>query len=258
MLPPDAPATWTEASIRAFFRSGGAERPAEDNGQPGGGRDVPTLTGPKEMADDETWARANSAAEYQRVAQEKGIPYRANGLFPPNDAVLKECMERCAKAAGFPFQKLVISPISGDLEVALVSWGVGDKAAQSGLDLRYFFDPSNSRVFGAVRFSEDACIAKGGGLGAHGGAVQTALDELMGEVAKIAIKPMVLTSDAQFKLKKPAPPLESLRVEAWLKEDPGDGPIIKTLAEMRSSSGEVIATATATQCDLAKLKALYA
>jgi hypothetical protein len=59
-------------------------------------------------------------------------------------------------------------------------------------------------VVAAVRFSDDAAIGKGFWTSAHGGAVETALDEVTAELAKIGIAPLAYTIDAQFSV-SPSP-----------------------------------------------------
>mmetsp|Transcript_7011 Transcript_7011/g.15993 ORF Transcript_7011/g.15993 Transcript_7011/m.15993 type:complete len:328 (+) Transcript_7011:103-1086(+) len=273
-LPPDACETWTEASIRTFFRTNGTVLPdSQDHApapassqeeeeknmdplQPGGGitQNQATLNYADMPSTDPVWARVDTA-EYQRVARLRGIPFRPNGLMPPGDDVMKACVKRANQTNGFPFQKLLVYPQSQQLDVAQVSWATGDKAAAAGLDLRYFFEPTTKRVFGAIRFSEQACIGAESGLGAHGGAVQTALDEMMGEVGKIAWQPLCLTSEFTCRMKKPGTLNETMHIEAWIKPDTAkpESVMVTTCAEVKNAKGEVVATAEAKQVDLAKL-----
>lgn len=255
--PPESAASeWTETEVREYFRSGGktlpgaeaSDLPAVIPGQPGGGShervgDMSWETPPASYAQGVLTA---SLEEYQRVAVAEGIPDRDNSLFPPDDALLKQL----ANQRGLkPFQKLLIGA-SGNFEVVLGSWAVGDNAAKNGMDLRYFYDTNTigqkvgARVVAAVRFSDDAAIGKGFWTSAHGGAVETALDEVTAELAKIGIAPLAYTIDAQFSLKKPCPLNTSLVVEATVVSIVSDGLRINTEAKLQSFGPDPVVYAT--------------
>ena len=54
-----------------------------------------------------------------------------------------------------------------------------------------------------MRFSQWACIGRGHApTSAHGGAIESALDEATAEMAKAKLFPMATTVDAKFKIKK--------------------------------------------------------
>ena len=76
------------------------------------------------------------------------------------------------------------------------------------MDLRMFFDRGldDVQVWGAVRYGDYACIGRGFGNGVHGGAIESCLDELTAECAKVKLFPTATTSRIEFKIKKPVSP----------------------------------------------------
>ena len=187
--PPDAAQRWTEAAVRAFFRSGGAELPPQGTAgsaetacdQPGGGR--PQIG--SDWADQPQAVRdgrmATTAEAYRSAALACGIPFRPNGLFPPSDPVLAQILSE-----GFrPFTKH-LNGARGALEPCDDCWPLGPAACAHGLDLRYFYRPprggSHGDLAAAVRWADEASIGKGFWSGAHGGAVETAFDDAISEL----------------------------------------------------------------------------
>lgn len=75
-----------------------------------------------------------------------------------------------------PFQKhLAVERSDGEVAyVVYESWAVGNKAAASGVDLRYFFrhGSPHGELVGCVRFDSRAGIGVGAEFTAHGGAVR--------------------------------------------------------------------------------------
>lgn len=137
--PLEAAASWTEAAVRAYFRSGGTVTPAaacKDSGdvipgQPGGGRVASSESnGAKDTVPQHIEiARMNASAESYRVAAfAAGIPDRPWGLFPPNDPVLRGIAEEPGSFK--PLQKNIIG-LSGGFEVVQKSWILSE-----GLDMR--------------------------------------------------------------------------------------------------------------------------
>lgn len=135
--PLEAAASWTEAAVRTYFRSGGKELPVlkppppadvVTSGQPGGGRLV-TTSFPTSVPQEIEIARMLSTPEaYRASAFAAGIPDRPRGLFPPEDPVLRQI---AAEAGGFrPFQKQIIG-LSGGFEPVSTSWILSD-----GIDMR--------------------------------------------------------------------------------------------------------------------------
>jgi hypothetical protein len=85
-------------------------------------------------------------------------------------------------------------------------------------------DPRSTRkgrVLGAVRLGDGACIGNGFYMSAHGGSIETILDEATAELAKIEMVPMVSTVEGHFKIKKPVPLHTSLKVECWVEKKRG-------------------------------------
>jgi len=176
--PQEAAATWSEASIRRWFDSAGAHAPGPDASQPGGG--VPQPAAPAAAPAALIAAQdALTVEKYRAAAFQRGIPPRPHGLFPPGCPVLGRI---AADSSYAPFEKHLVNA-SGHLSPALVSWPVGDEAAARGIDLRYFAQRINgkekSTLLAAVRYGDSAGIGgKGFHTGAHGGAIETAFDEV--------------------------------------------------------------------------------
>lgn len=132
-----APETWTEAQVRAFFRSGGSALPTRlpsascvIAGQPGGGRAVNADKTPEPPAPvhiERARIEATSAI-YRASAFANGIPDRPRGLFPPDDPVLSAIVAE--PGAYRPLFKNMIG-LNGTFEVVHQSW-----AASEGLDMR--------------------------------------------------------------------------------------------------------------------------
>merc|ERR1719350_926794 len=157
-----------------------------------------------------------------KVASEIGCPDRLHGLFPPNDCMLKTLVQN-----GFtPFQKHVIDETK-KLRLVANSWCTGDDACDCrGLDLRYFYKAEKNGgcvLAAAVRFGEKAAIAQGFNTSAHGGAIESVLDEATAELAKIHLAPIATTAEASFKIKKPVPLHTTLRVDCHIKEIKSNG-----------------------------------
>lgn len=269
--PESAAALWTEAEVRNFFRSNGTELPAKKSGG-AKGEPLPEVTpgqpggGSLAFVGTDDWAKPPDQVKhgqafnatidnYQRLAIQIGIPDRPHGHFPPGDPVLAHI----AGVAGMkPFQKLLVGA-SGELELVHGSWAVGDNAAKNGIDLRYFFDTSTAkaekgnRLMAAVRFSDDAAIAKGFWTSAHGGAVETVLDEATAEIAKIAKAATATTISATFQIKKPCPLNTSLLIEASIVSVVSNGLRINTEASLKGLDGSVYATAVAQLVDMGRI-----
>lgn len=266
--PPDeAAAEWTEAEIRAFFSSNGEilPGPVEDEDaakpastQPGGAAE------PNPEEDD--WKNAPQAyhdglakvtcEDYQRIALAEGIPDRPHGLFPPNDPVLA----KLAKTRGLkPFQKCCVGG-SGQLELVNDSWGVGNEACVKGIDLRYFLDvstidnPEGNRLVGAVRFADTTAIGTGFWTSAHGGAVETVLDEITAEIVKICQAATGVTIEAKFTLKKACPLNTTLLCEATTTKSQSDGFRIHTEGKITDPDGTLYASCQAQLVDYGRIR----
>jgi hypothetical protein len=257
-LPSEAASTWSEAAVRRYFATGelpAAPADATADEQPGGGRPQPP-SGPAEPPAAVLQAQmALSAEVYRQAAVAAGIPRRQHGLFPPADPVLlKLAADRSLK----PFEKHLIGA-SGVLQLALVSWPVGDDAAERGIDLRYFIDTSKgysvgARLVAAVRYSRRAAIGADCYTSVHGGAIETAFDETTAELVKISVAPTATTIDFQCTIKKPVPLDTSLLLECTLESIAPGGLRINTSGTLKDGRGMLLATAKAQLVDVAKLR----
>ena len=156
----------------------------------------------------------------RREAFRNGIPFRPNGLFPLGDPLLAQLSN---DATLRPFQKNIAVAVPGaggdeaeeeeDYRLHYIvadSWATGDVAAANGLDLRYFYRDETEA--GGVKFGELVAVFRMGdraGIGhkmytnAHGGCIETVLDEMTAEIVKVAVEPNIATVDIQVKIKKP-------------------------------------------------------
>ncbi|PSC67699.1 thioesterase superfamily [Micractinium conductrix] len=193
-----------------------------DPKQPGGGLeqrwDVAD-TGPAPLQ-----AKANSlaatAAGYREKVLADGIPFRPHGLFPPQDPLLAHLS---AEPKLHPFEKHVPGTEACYQVLPSGGWASGDTAAANGVDMRLFYQEpeageTHGRIVGAVRFGTRASIAVGFGMSAHGGSIETALDEATAELAKLCFEPVVSTRQATFNLIRPVPLHTSLLVTCTVKE----------------------------------------
>lgn len=205
--PIDAAASWTEAAVRAYFRSGGTVSPEQHAkpassrdvipGQPGGGRVLPIANEPQLPTHVERARIVATTESYRTAAFSAGIPDRAWGLFPPDDPVMKGILSEPGSYR--PFTKNMVG-LSGQFEAVQASWMLSE-----GLDMRraavrpddftislarklaeqatvsrrnrYFFQSAGpfgvgSKLAAAVRFGAGAAIAAGMGTGAHGGSIE--------------------------------------------------------------------------------------
>ena len=226
-LPPDDEIpSWSETEVRSYFSSGGCERPElRDIGLPGGGRDIafgcdrchpenaPQVNG-------KTSDLFLTPTNYRAAAFKHGIPFRKNGLFPIKDALLTALAKDKTTT---PFCKNVVAfESSGDInqmrfEVA-ESWANGDGAAMAGLDLRCFYrGKTSTNQFGtliaAFRLGSGAAIGKEMYTSAHGGSVETVLDETTAELVKCARAPNCATTELTAKILKPVSLHKTFKVE---------------------------------------------
>ena len=197
--------------------------------------------------------RQGTAEGYKMAAKNDGIPFREKGLFPPGDDVL---MRLCEDPHSWPFEKHLPGLDSPYQLLRKGGWVNGEHACSHGIDLRLFYkekmDGSEEKygtVVGAVRLGEGAAIGSGFWLSAHGGAVETILDEATAEMAKIDFTPFVSTRQISFDIVKPVPLHETLLVECRITKQKGlrcwvDGQIV-------SSDGfTILATCTALLIDM--------
>ena len=89
--------------------------------------------------------------DYRKAAFATGIPFRPNGLFPPNDTLLTKLS---TDPTYFPFMKHVPCERPHDFVVAPGCWASGDSAAKAGLDVRHFYRfPRNGCDHGELHLS---------------------------------------------------------------------------------------------------------
>ena len=114
-------------------------------------------------------------------------------------------------------------------------------------------DAAEGEAFGsllaAVRLGGGASIGDGFYVTAHGGCIESILDEATAELAKCVFVPFVSTVEITFRISKPVPLHESLLVECKVKEQRG----IRMWVEgaLKSADGSVtLATCTAQLVDM--------
>ncbi len=147
---------------------------------------------------------------------------RLHGLFPPGDELLLKLARR---PDSWPFEKHLPGVNDPYELLPQGGWITGDAAAQRGIDLRLFYrEPDKQEpgcVVGAVRFGEGASIGSGFFLSAHGGAIETVLDEATAELAKIEFVPFLSTRQANFKILKTIPLHTTLMVQCRIMQQRG-------------------------------------
>lgn len=125
-----------------------------------------------------------------------------------------------------PFEKHLPGARSSYELLPAGGWATGDAAARNGVDLRLFYRGAqegqpHGTVVAALRLGEGASIGQGFFLSAHGGAVETALDEATAELAKMELYPFCSTVEANFRIRKPIPLHTSLRVKCTITKQKG-------------------------------------
>ena len=186
---------------------------------------------------------------YQACILSAGIPKRSNGLFPANDpylTLLTSTLSPCTKALTCPTR-------DGGFAFATVEsggWAVGESSIGHGLDLRWFIEPGFDSKAGdltaAVRFSQYAEIGRGHGIGIHGGAIETCLDESTAECAKSKLFPMATTSDISFKIQKPVMANTTYRVYCKVVKERLKGIAYEVSGEITDTEKPEIKFATCT------------
>ena len=259
-----------EEEIRAYYESGGAKVPRtvvevreKMCAQAGGGREEMTDAAMRWTANDmqersEKNAHVGAAKDYRRCVFAHGIPYRSNGLFPLDDALLTEFT---ADATLKPFQKAIPGYEQGSF-LSCESWAVGDDAAARGLDLRYFY---REFVQGSQYPELVACarVGDGGAIGlqtwtlAHGGCIETILDETTAELVKCYTAPCCVTIELNAKIKRPLPLHTTVKIHVQIKSIESNGLRIWTTARITDPTAkrgeELIASCEAQLCDAGML-----
>ena len=236
--PDDELPAWSESEVRAYFSSDGSARPEpRDLSVPGGARDV--AFGSDSRSNPENAPRASDAtrdailtpARYRAAAFAHGVPFRSNGLFPLHDRLLTELAADPNLRA---FQKNVLSYHETNADVSLAfevaeSWAHGDDACRAGLDLRCFYrktpamkqagspkPPTGPSLTAAFRLGDGAAISRCAFTNAHGGSIETVLDEATAELVKCARAPNCATTELRAKILKPVALHKTYRVDCWI------------------------------------------
>lgn len=197
-----------------------------DYEQPGGGivQSPPSRDPATTPAVVKKHQREGAAHGYKSAVKRDGIPYRKNGLFPPGDRLL---LKLSRDTRNWPFEKHLPGLQSPYELLPEGGWVNGENACSHGVDLRLFYrekcDDSAEYgiVLGAVRLGDGAAIGTGFWLSAHGGAVETILDEATAEIAKIEFTPFVSTRQINVEIVKPVPLHETLLVECCIQKQKG-------------------------------------
>lgn len=149
---------------------------------------------------------------YKRQCKIDGWLTTSPTLFSKNDAVLGHLL---GLDNLWPFEKH-LPGYEGPYEALQEGGYITGKQAvvERGIDLRLFYDEDGQRVRGCVRFDgSKATIGTGFLLPAHGGAIETVLDEATAELGKLDAFPFLATRRIAFEIKKSVPCDTSLLVE---------------------------------------------
>lgn len=194
--------------------------------------------------------------DYRKAAFATGIPFRPHGLFPPNDKLLTKLS---TDPTFFPFMKHVPCERPHEFVVAPGCWASGDSAAKAGLDVRHFYRyPENGcdygELHGAVRAGEGAAICLHGYTSAHGGSIETILDECTAEIAKCEFAPTATTINFKVNLKKPFPLHRTCRILCKIKSISKNKLRIVTVGEIYDAEDDtLLVTCEAELVDVARI-----
>jgi len=221
--PEDEAVTWTEEQLRDYYSSCGEIRPERrDTSVAGGFRDLPPpppTCFPENMPKigEDLTERLLTVEAYREAAFANGIPFRPNGLFTMGDSLLAELSKDPGLRA---FQKNVVG-FDEDGEPKYVvcdSFAHGDGGAANGVDLRCFYRPDTKTAVAAFRLGHRAAIAHHMYTTAHGGSIETVLDETTAEVVKCATTPAVATTEMKVYLKRPLELFKTYRVDVEITD----------------------------------------
>jgi len=193
----------------------------QDRAMTDGGSRWSTGPTPEEVKNNQ---RAGTAAGYKTQAKIDGIPFRPDGLFPPRDALLAQLSDT---AGCWPFEKHLPGAGTPYETLPYGGWATGNAAAQRGIDLRLFYQESpdlqsNGTLLGGVRFGDSAAIGTGNFyLSAHGGAIETCLDEATAELGKCDFAPFLATKEITFKILRPVPLYKTMLVRCSITQMKG-------------------------------------
>jgi acyl-CoA hydrolase len=273
-LPEQAIYTWTEDDVRNFYRTKGREAPAQNlfefdnlaidgHGEssfslslPGGtvkARNEESHAQQRQLSSEDIENPPDGPSYFNAVTL-AGLELRQDGLFPHNDPVLTRLSHDPHMK---PFEKHLLDE-EEKMCSARKSWASGNCAAKHGLDLRCFIDERFSRedTVGArlravVRFGNAASI--GNGLSAHGGAIETALDEATAELAKATQGVMCYTTSANFQLKQKVDLHTTYEVECEVTKVGPRGLRIFIEAAMKDHQGQPAALCSVQLANMAKV-----
>ena len=194
--------------------------------------------------------RDMTSAAYRDAAVATGIPFRPHGLFGPTDAdILREMASRAGAAA---FQKHLWDSEEQRWALATETWATGDQAAaQRGIDLRYFH--IGRELHGLLRYSAKATIGAELLMSAHGGAVESVLDEATAELMKVQHSPNTVTRKFTASILKPVPAFETLSVCCTYTKEMAGGVVVVIEGVIKDGNGALLAKATAEMVDLSKM-----
>ncbi|OUS43050.1 hypothetical protein BE221DRAFT_176046 [Ostreococcus tauri] len=257
----------SEREVRAYYESDGADVPRgvieRRCKQAGGGRVEMSEASERRVGMEDMTKRSmlnsheDAARDYRRHVFTTGIPFRRHGLFPCDDRVLTMMS---LDASLKPFQKAIPGPKRGTF-VTCESWAVGDEAARRGLDLRYFYREASRgsnehpELVGVARVGDSGAIGTNTWTLAHGGCIETILDETTAELVKCARAPCCVTIELNAKIKKPLPLHSTVKIHCSIKSVEASGLRIWTTATLTDPNhdDEVLATCEAQLCDAGML-----
>ena len=170
-------------------------------------------------ASDATRDAILTPARYRAAWRYYGVPFRSNGLFPLHDRLLTELAADPNLRA---FQKNVLSYHETNADVSLAfevaeSWAherrrVPSRAGPAVLLSRNARDetgwfppkpPTGPSLTAAFRLGDGAAIGRCAFTNAHGGSIETVLDEATAELVKCARAPNCATTELRAKILKP-------------------------------------------------------
>ncbi|KAK9862844.1 hypothetical protein WJX84_006053 [Apatococcus fuscideae] len=210
--------------------------------QPGGGRVqlVNPATHSNQPAAVKLHQMAATVSAYRQQSIKDGIPDRPDGLFPHSDDLLTQLATQQGSHA---FEKHLAGLSSPQEWLPQGSWVSGNSACQSGFDLRLFYQEAAEgeqwgHVLGAARLGDRASIGNGFWVAAHGGAVESLMDEATAELAKMEWAPVLATIEATFKIKKAVPLHTTLRIDCKIQRTRGMRCWV--YGEVQDASGSVV------------------
>ncbi|KAK9838957.1 hypothetical protein WJX74_006741 [Apatococcus lobatus] len=230
--------------------------PEQNTSQPGGGRSQ--TADPAAHSNQPPAVKlhqmAATVAGYMLQAIADGIPDRPDGLFPPGDQLL---LDLAQLHGSHPFEKHLAGLHSPQEWLTQGSWVSGNNACQNGFDLRLFYqEPVQGAqwggLIGAARLGDRASIGNGYWVSAHGGAVESLLDESTAELAKMEWAPVLATIEATFKIKKAVPLHTTVRIDCKVQRSRGMRCWVYGQISDPATS-DILATCEAQLADLQKL-----